>query len=82
MASATCLAPLAPRRFFERFRDVIALMVKRISGVGQGMVWLVLYLLAIWYGSSESFDAGHVRYQVVPFVLAFSKAVAADIQTC
>ena len=65
------------------FNDVNALMARWISGVGQGMVWMFLYLLALWDDSSESLDAGHVGYPfsfaVVP---ALSEAIGADVQRC
>ena len=51
-------------------------MVRRISAkVGQGIFLVFLHLLALGNSSSESFDAGHVRYPVAVFI------VAADIQT-
>ena len=57
------------------FSDINALMPEAISAkVGQGIFWIFMYLLALWDGSSESFDAGHVLAMVGEVVLA-------DIQT-
>ena len=60
-----------------------ALMVRCVSAkVGQGIFLMFLHLLALRNGSSESLDAGHVRY---PFrftvVVVSSEAVVADIET-
>ena len=45
-----------------------------IRKVGQGMVLMFLYLLALWDGSSESFDARHVIARV-------GEVVVTDIET-
>ena len=45
-----------------------------VRKVGQGMVLMFLYLLALWDGSSESFDARHVLAIV-------GEVVIADIET-
>ena len=48
-----------------------------------GVEWAFLYLLALWDGSSESFDAGHVRYPSAGRrIIVPSEAVVAHIQAC
>ena len=49
--------------------------------MGQGIFLMFLRLLALRNGSSESLDAGHVRYSVAVLIRALSKVVATDIQT-
>ena len=47
--------------------------------VGQGIFLVFLHLLALRNSSSESFDAGHVRYPFPILTLISSEAVVADV---
>ena len=76
--AATHLAPSASIELFPRLSDVIALMVD--GKVGHRIFSIFVHLLALGNGSSESFDAGHVRYPFT-FVLVpiLPKAIVAHV---